>query len=161
MSELHYIENVLKIIAAVGGIVSAIMLYKSNDMIAFIFGWSITLCICFIISSLYSVSLGTKNYNLYKMEELHGDMLKNGDLIRIKDVSNIEIFGFVSNDKTIEFAVKDLDTEKISPKEIEFEENIEYIPSDENRLEYDAYQRPFGDEKAKNVKVYYNVSEFE
>ena len=161
MLEFFYIENILTMIVIIGVIVSVIMLCITKDAITVIYGLGITICICFVMACLSPVSLGTKNYNLYTMEELHGDMLKNGDLIRIKDVSNIGIFGFISNNKTIEFAVKDLDTEKISPKEIEFEENIEYIPSDENRLEYDAYQRPFGNEKAKNVRVYYNVSEFE
>ena len=161
MLEFFYIENILTMIVIIGVIVSVIMLCITKDAITVIYGLGITICICFVMACLSPVSLGTKNYNLYTMEELHGDMLKNGDLIRIKDVRNIGIFGFISNNKTIEFAVKDLDTEKISPKEVEFDGKIEYIQSDENRLEYDASQRLFGDEKAKNVRVYYNVSEFE
>ena len=153
MSQYEWFE-ILFLIVMIVGMISLIPAYLlvgekcSLSIIIFIVGF-------FVVYIMIPFSTGKQEYTLVVMEEIHGDTLENGDLIRIKERDR-----GLSNSRILEFVTKSSNKEKTIQKYVVLHGDVEYIASDSNRIRYDSFRHIASEEEAKNVKVYYNASDF-
>lgn len=153
MSQYEWFE-ILFLIVMIVGMISIIPAYLlvgeqcSLSIIIFIVGF-------FVVYIMIPFSTGKQEHNLVVMEEIHGDNLENGDLVRIKEQD-----GGLSNSRILEFVTKSSNKEKTIQKYVVLHGDVEYIASDSNKIEYDSFRHIVSEEEAENVKVYYNSSEF-
>lgn len=152
MSQYEWFE-ILFLIVMIVGMISIIPAYLlvgeqcSLSIIIFIVGF-------FVVYIMIPFPTGKQEYNLVAMEEIHGDTLENGDLVRVKERD-----GGLSNSRILEFVTKSSNKEKTIQKYVVLHGDVEYIASDSNRIEYDSSRHIASEEEAENVKVYYNSSE--
>ena len=148
LGNLYWFEILTIVITLLGIIIASIILLKTDCYVAFAGTLGVVIAVSFALL-MTSFSIGTKEYNLYVTKDTP---LENGALVRTEDNRR---------NKTIEFITTDKKEETFTRKNIDFNGDIKYIKSNENRIEYDVYKQPFiSIEKARNIKVYYNASDF-
>lgn len=152
LGNLYWFEVLMFIISILIGVLCKVLIVHDlkRDSKPFVFEHYICIVaievIFFATVSLFPYSTGTKECNnLFVIKEMQEELVK---IHRNQLTSN-----------TVEFITEDKDA--FIHNNIAFHGDIKYIKSNENKIEYDVYKRPFRNKKeAKNVKVYYNASDF-